>query len=317
MTHRSLRHRAGAVGALLAVTLGIALVGCSKKKNDADDAKAKAEKPEADAKKKPQGDRYADGKRLEAALKDWTKRWAETEELPACDPLLKEPAALELCKTAAASLTALKAAVAKPEPEAALLHAAAEVAFATETASEKLRMASMEKMQAEHKLAPVASASPLGKLPPGALSATRPRPTPSSLSAFGAKPGDKGKPAEPPQAIDPAMAVMQAYSRVNRASLRYISQFLQFGALPSRKVAFAELEGLSKRKETWPALGRTLREAAMAENDPDLQSKLKALAPKLSRRPLSPAGEPPHGAPGAPGTPVAPPPVAPAPVVNK
>ena len=32
------------------------------------------------------------------------------------------------------------------------------------------------------------------------------------------------------------------------------------------------------------ARGRTLREAAMAENDPDLQGKLKALAPKMSRR---------------------------------
>lgn len=315
MTHRSLRHRAGTVGALLVVTLGIALVGCSKKKNDADDAKAKAEKPEAEGKKKPQGDRYADGKRLETALKDWTKRWAETEALPACDPLLKDAAALELCKTAAASLTTLKAAVAKPEPEAVLIHAAAEVAFATENASEKLRLASMEKMQAEHKLAPVSSGSPLSKLPPGSPSAARTRPMPSGLAAFGAKPGDKGKPAEPPPPLDPAMQVMQAYSRVNRASLRYISQFLQFGALQSRKAAFAELEALSKRKETWPALGRTLREAAMAENDPDLQSKLKALAPKLSRRPPSPAGEAP-GAPGAQATPVAPPAV-PAPVVNK
>jgi hypothetical protein len=102
---------------------------------------------------------------------------------------------------------------------------------------------------------------------------------------------------------DPAMQVMQAYSRVNRAALRYLSQFLQFGALPTRRVAFGELEGLSKRKETWPALGRTLREAAMAENDPDLQGKLKALAPKLSRGGSRP------GAPGAPGMPPGHPPV--------
>jgi hypothetical protein len=281
---------------LVATSFGLLLVGCSKKKSD-EDAKAKAEKTEADVKKKPQGDRYADGKRLEAALKDWTKRWAETADLPACDPLLKDAAALELCKTAAASLTTLKAAVAKPEAEAALIHAAAEVALATEMASEKLRLASMEKLQAEHKLAPVSSAAPLGKAPPGMASAApRVRPMPSTLGALGAKAGDKGKPGEPPAPLDPSMQVMQAYSRVNRAALRYISQFLQFGALPTRKVAFTELEGLSKRKDTWPALGRTLREAAMAENDTDLQGKLKALAPKLSRRPLP---EPVHGG-GAP-----------------
>jgi hypothetical protein len=80
------------------------------------------------------------------------------------------------------------------------------------------------------------------------------------------------------------MQVMQAYSRVNRAALRYLSQFLQFGPLPMRKTTFVELEGLSKRREAWPALGRTLREAAMAENDPELQGSLKTLAPKLSRR---------------------------------
>lgn len=299
MTHRSWRRGVGAVGTLvLASSLGLALVGCSKKKSEGDDAKAKAEKPEADAaKKKPQGDRYADGKRLEAALKDWTKRWAETADLPACDPLVKEAASIELCKTAAASLTSLKTAVAKPEPAAALIHAAAELALATENASEKLRLASMEKMQAEHKLAPASSGASLGKLPPGALSAmSKARATPSSFASPG-KPGDKAKPGEPPPPLDPSMQVMQSYSRVNRASLRYISQFLQFGALPTRKLAFGELEALSKRKETWPALGRTLREAAMAENDSELQGKLKALAPKLSRRLPTGVAEPAHGTP--------------------
>jgi hypothetical protein len=94
---------------------------------------------------------------------------------------------------------------------------------------------------------------------------------------------DKLKPIDA-TAVDPAMQVMQAYSRVNRAALRYLSQFLQFGPLPTRKATFVELDALSKRKEAWPALGRTLREAAMAENDPDLQGSLKTLAPKLSRR---------------------------------
>jgi hypothetical protein len=302
----------GTVGALLlASSLGLTLVGCSKKKSE--DTKAKAEKPEADAtKKKPQGDRFADGQKLDAALKDWTKRWAEQADLPACDPLVKEAATLELCKTAAASLTTLKAAVAKPEPPAALIHAAAELALATENASEKLRLASMEKMQAEHKLSPVSSGRSLSKLPPGAMSAmAKPRAMPSSFASAG-KPGDKGKPGEPPPPLDPSMQVMQSYSRVNRASLRYLSQFLQFGALPVRKLAFGELEALSKRKETWPALSRTLREAAMAENDPELLGKLKALAPKLSRRtPTTGLAEPQPGGHQAPA-PAAAAPAAPA-----
>ncbi len=261
--------------ALMVACLSTSLVACSSKKKD---EQAKAEKTEKDTKKKkPQGDRYADGKRLATTLKDWTKRWADTPELPACDPLLKKAEEVELCKTAAAALTTMKAAVAKPEPEAVLIKSAADLAFATESASEKLRAASMEKMQAEQKNAPAGSAGAVKPLP----SALRTKPGAATF----AKPGASGSKlrAEAPTA-DPNMQIMQAYARVNRASLRYLSQYLQFGPLPTRQVAFAELEGLSKRKEQWPALGRTLREAAMAENDPDLQGKLKALAPKLSRR---------------------------------
>lgn len=287
---------------LLLAGLSTSLGGCSKKTDE--ETKAKAEVTEKDDKKKkkqrPQGDRYADGKRLEASLKDWTKRWADTPELPACDPLLKKADEIELCKAAAAALTTMKAAAAKPEAEAVLLKNAADLAFATESASEKLRAASMEKMQAEHKAAPAGSVSPKAN-----SSAIKVKP-PASAFTPGAppKPGDKLR-AEPAP-VDPSMQVMQAYSRVNRAALRYLSQYLQFGPLPTRQVAFTEVESLSKRKEAWPALGRTLREAAMAENDPDLQAKLKALAPKLSRRtgqpgaPALPLGHPPTPAPAAP-----------------
>ena len=71
MTHRSWRRRVGTVGALLlASSLGLTLVGCSKKKSE--DTKAKAEKPEADAtKKKPQGDRFADGQKLDKNWQDF------------------------------------------------------------------------------------------------------------------------------------------------------------------------------------------------------------------------------------------------------
>jgi len=304
----------GSVGtALLAASLATSLAGCSKKKDE--ETKAKAELAEA-KKKKPQGDRYADGKRLEATLKDWTKRWADTAELPACDPLLKDAAELELCKTAATALSTMKAAAAKPEPEAALIKNAADLAFATESASEKLRAASMEKMQAEHKTAPAGSGVGSTKPSPSALGgASKVRPSGSAFAKTGSplsgKLGDKLR-AEPAP-VDPAMQVMQAYSRVNRAALRFLSQYLQFGPLPTRKVAFAELEALSKRKEAWPALGRTLREAAMAENDPDLQNKLKALAPKLSRRsPSMPAPGMPPEHPGMPAPDaVTPPPAAP------
>lgn len=293
----------GGVGtALLSACLATSLVACSKKKEE--DTKAKAEQADASKKKKPQGDRYADGKRLEATLKDWTKRWADTAELPACDPLLKDPAQLELCKTAATALTAMKAAAAKPEPAPALIHNAAELAFATESASEKLRAASMEKMQAEHKTAPAGSGASAKPSASALGLAAKTRPAGSAFSKTNA-PGKLGeKMRAEPTPLDPAMQVMQAYSRVNRAALRYLSQYLQFGPLPTRKAAFTELEALSKRKEAWPALGRTLREAAMAENDPELQGKLKALAPKLSRRT-------PAGAPGAPGMPPGHPPTDP------
>jgi hypothetical protein len=305
------------VGIALVAALALgSLEGCSKKKDE--EAKATAEKAEADKKKKkPQGDRYADGKRLETALKDWSKRWAETVDLPTCDPLLKDAADLELCKTAATSLTTMKAAIAKPEPEAALIHSAAELAFATENASEKLRGASMEKMQAEHKTGPAASGSSLTKVPANAFSAApKARPLGSAMNAkapgAAGKLADKLKPPTEAPPPDPAMQVMQAYSRVNRAALRYLSQYLQFGPLPTRRVAFGELEGLSKRKETWPALGRTLREAAMAENDPDLQGKLKTLAPKLSKssRPAPGAPDMPPGHPPMPQPAAAPPPPA-------
>lgn len=264
-------------------------VACSKKKED---NKAEAEKVKES--KKPVGDRYKDGQRLATALKDWGKRWSDTNDLPACDPLLKNAADQELCKTAQTALTTLKTAVAKPEPESTQIRLAAELALATEAASEKLREASMEKLQAE-KAAPGASGAGVAK-PPGAAS-TFAKVRPSGSSAKVSPLGSAGKPIEAAP-VDPGMQVMQAYSRVNRASLRYLGQFLQFGPLATRNATFTELEGLSKRKEAWPALGRTLREAAMAENDPELQAKLKALAPKMSRR----------ARPAAPGLNPAPPP---------
>jgi hypothetical protein len=286
---------AGAGAIALATCVAGGVTGCSKKKQE--DPKAKAEKAEAEAKKKPQGDRYADGQRLTAALKEWTKRWSDTADLPGCEPLLKKPEELELCKNAQAALVTMKAAAAKPEAEAVLVHAAAELTFATEAASERLRNAFMEKTQAEHKAAPAGSGAPGSKsAAPSFSSQPRTRPLGSAgKAALADKLKGKGIEAAP---LDPDQQVMQAYSRVNRATLRYLSQFLQFGPLKTRAATFAELEGLSHRKEVWPALGRTLREAAMAENDPDLQGKLKTLAPKLSRR--SPAMMPPGMPPGMP-----------------
>lgn len=277
MSHRlTTWSRLGNLGVLLLATTLAGGVACSKKKQA--DSKAQAEKSTVEKDKKPQGDRYKDGQRLAAALKDWSKRWSDTADLPGCEPLLKDAAGLELCKTAAAALVTMKAAVAKPEPESAQIHLAAELAFATEAASEKLRNASMEKMQQEHKSAAPAPSA-------GAKSPSAPLASGAKARALGSagKLGDKMKDLQAAPA-DPGMQVMQAYSRVNRAALRYLSQFLQFGPLPTRNATFTELEGLSKRKEAWPALGRTLREAAMAENDPELQAKLKALAPKMSRR---------------------------------
>ena len=293
MAYWSYKAWTASAGALaLATCVAGGVVGCKKK----DDSNAKAEKSTAEAKKRPQGDRYADGTRLAAAQKEWVKRWSDTGDLPACEPLLKDKAELELCKTAQTALTTLKTAVAKPEAEAdaALIHDAAELAFATESASEKLRNAFMEKTQAEHKAAPAgsgaAAAKPASsaKAPAAAASGfatlSRARPLSSSgKAALAEKLGDKIKSTETAP-LDPDQQLMQGYARTNRAALRYLSQFLQFGSLPTRRATFTELEGLSHRKEPWPALGRTLREAAMTENDPDLQGKLKALAPKLSRR---------------------------------
>ncbi|HXK19181.1 MAG TPA: hypothetical protein VNG33_15315, partial [Polyangiaceae bacterium] len=198
----------------------------------------------------------------------------------------------------------MKAAAAKPEADAVLIHDAAELALATEAASEKLRNASMEKMQAEQKAAAVPSGSGAAKAPPPPK-APPPLAYSSSSKVRGLNSVAKSALAEQLRPIDatvdPAMQVMQAYSRANRAALRYLSQFLQFGPLPTRKATFVELEALGKRKESWPALGRTLREAAMAENDPGLQGSLKTLAPKLSRRavPATPQllGAPPGGGP--------------------
>jgi hypothetical protein len=274
--------------ALFAGAAGVS-VGCKKSENE----KATAEK--AESKKRPRGDRFADGQRLAGAQKEWAKRWSETLDLPACDPLLKAPADQELCKTAQAALVTLKAAVAKPEPEAVLVHAAAELAFATESASEKLRMAFMEKSQAEHKSAPAPSgAAPSAKpAPSGAkpalpaasgFAALRTRPIGSAgKAAFIDKINGREKDGEAAP-VDPDQQLLQAYARAGRASLRYLGQFLQYGPLATRNATFAELEALSKRKETWPALARTLREAAMTEKDQALQAKLKGLVPKLARR---------------------------------
>jgi hypothetical protein len=308
VTYKSYRTFVARLGVItLAAGIACVSVGCKKS-----DDKATAEK--AEGKKKPRGDRFADGQRLAGAQKEWAKRWAETLDLPACDSLLKAPADQEVCKTAQAALVTLKAAVAKPEPESVLIHAAAELAFASEAASEKLRTAFMEKSQAETKAAPGASgAAPSAKPAPSSAKpapsgAKAPLPNASAFSAvrtraissagkaaFMDKIAGREKEGEAAP-IDPDQQLLQAYARAGRAALRYLGQFLQYGPLPTRNATFVEVEALSHRKETWPALARTLREAAMTEKDQSLQAKLKALVPKLARRTPTVA---PEGAPAA------------------
>ena len=296
-------------GCVLLVVSSLALgavVGCDNKED---------EKPKAveTKEKKPPADPYADGKKLEGELKEWQKRWSEFDELPSCEPLLTEAVEIEACKTAATSLVTLKAAVAKREPIPVLIHAAGELALATENALEFLR-AAMEKKQAATAAGDTkteATAKPTPK--PGPKPDVKPSPVVPTAA-------DAKKEAAPE---DTAMLAMRGFSRINRAALRFMGRTLQFGPLPTRKMAFAELEKLSQAKKSWPVLGRTLADAARTETDPNLSKQLKALAPRLSRRtpgePEGMMGGRPPGHPGQPRprppgmTPPAPTPPAPAP----
>lgn len=265
---------------LAASTVGGAS-GCSKKhEEEASTEKVARQKHNRGKHKEPPSDRYADRRRLNGALKEWRKRWSRIGELPACEPLLKTPSELALCKNTVAALSAVKAAVAKPESEATVIHLTAELAYAAQVALEKLSEAS-EKVHSQHPAAPASSVRKTVAATPSAA--------PSA--------------AETP--VDPATQVLESYSRLERTSRRYLSQFLQFGPFALRKATFKELEALSQRKEAWWGLGHSVHEATLTETDQDLKRNLTELAAKLRQRPPGPSAKNPEPVADADGAPPA------------
>ena len=259
------------MGALLGV-VATAAVGCSKKQ---DNSKAEAEKVQASQK---DGDRYNDGKRLAKQLKSWPKQWREMSDLPSCELLLKDASDLELCKAAGNAQAVMKAAVAKPEPDPVLIHDAAELMFANVVAWEKLR-AALDALEASPPAAAPSASAPPGKVLPKA-------PVPASSALSKAKPGSSAAVAVAGKAVDPevheqARHLEHTYLRVDQLTRRYLIFYLQFAPLPTRKLTFAELEAVSKRKQPWYQLGHTLLEAAHGEDDRALRGKLKALGHSL------------------------------------
>ncbi len=264
--------RSGSLLGVVALSLALGAVGCSKKK--AESEKATTPVPSASA-----ADPNADGKRLDRSLTDWKRRW-ERIELESCESTLKEAAELELCTKTKEALTKVKEHAAKADKSTEAMRAAGDLVLAAENAVEKLRIAAASEL-----------AKPGASGAPKAAASAPPKPKAKPAGSAGAAPSG----SVPARVENPQMKVVSSYERVARTAARYLGSFLQQGPLEVRKQAFAEVQRLVPLREKWSALRDVVRQASLTEREPDLRKQLRDLEQKL--RPARPAGAP-SGAPG-------------------
>ena len=241
-------------------------------------------------------DRFADGKRLTAALGDWKNRWQNELAPPSCDTVLTRPDERSLCTAAAAALVQVQSHAATLDGSDDALRAAAELSRRAGAAAKKLRYRDMEYMGTEGLslpgLAPSGSASTAGPAPSGlpkmpphplALSTVHQHPSPSASADAGVEAGERRD--------DPFKPVLRVYARLEVEALRYLAAFLELAPLATRQSALGELEKLWEESAGRPShpLQQIVRQASLLEGDPTFKARLKKLDVKSHLVPPAPS----------------------------
>lgn len=235
-------------------------------------------------------DRFADGKRLAAALGDWKNRWQNELVPPSCDVVLTRPDERTLCTVAAAALVQVQARAATLDQSDDALRAAAELSRRAGAAAKKLRFRDMEYMGTEGLSLPgLAPSSSAARRAPSA----EPRPLPSPRAhehPSAAASADAGAEAGV-RRDDPFKPVLRAYARLEVEAVRYLAVFLELAPLPRREHALGELEKLWDESGGHPShpLQQIVRQASLLENDPAFKARLKKLDAKSHLAPPEPS----------------------------
>lgn len=271
--------RSRALGALSVALLVTLAPGCRKSSNGAAPAPAPS-------------DRFADGKRLEAALGDWKNRWQNELAPPNCDAVLTRLDERELCSAAARALAEVQVRAAKRDRSDDALRAAAELSRRAAAAAKKLRFRDMEYMGTEGLSLPglVPSASAAGgapNAPPRPLPPPLPHPhlhaSPAPSAEAGAEAGARRD--------DPFKPVLRAFARLEVEALRYLAAFLELAPLATRERALGELEKLWDESGGHPShpLQQIVRQAFLLEGDTAFKARLKQLDAKSHLVPSTPS----------------------------
>lgn len=266
-----------------AATLALALVtGCKKRADPGQGG------PAAIA-----SDRFADGKRLAAALGDWRTRFQNEPPPPSCVALLTRPEEQRLCVEAADALTSLRARTDALDQSPEVLRAAADLSRRAGRAAQKLRYRDMEYMGTEGlSLSPPRASASAGPAP--LPSATVPLPTPRAGAPFArpsaSVPADAGAAPQGVRRDDPYQPVLRVYARLEIEALRYLAAFLELAPLPTRERALGELEALwNEASRPSHTLQQIVRQASLLETDPAFKERLRKLDLKSHLVPPTPS----------------------------
>jgi hypothetical protein len=248
----------------------------------------KGSEPQRAAPSPSPSDRFADGKRLAAALADWKNRWQNELAPPSCDAVLPKHDERQLCALSAAALTRVQAHAATLDAGDDTLRAAAELSRTASAAARKLRFRDMEYMGTEGLSLPTLAPSASGAPPPTRSShAAPPRPLPFPSASASVDAGVEGA----TRRDDPFKPVLRAYARLEVEALRYLAAFLELAPLPTRSRALEELEKLWDESGGHPShpLQQIVRQASLLETDAAFKARLLRLDAKSHRAPPTPS----------------------------
>ena len=250
--------------------LCLALVAC--KRDAPKQARASASASAADESDRARQAHFESEQQLAQA------RWKEQPDLGNCAEILQKNQDLELCRRAATALGEVE----RLDPAAGtdtVIPRLADAALALVRLLDRARYLNFEDFGRRRQLGD-AGAAPAAS---SALGVAPPPPVPSGAGRS-ARPiqrvlrGALREPRSLKAVASPVQHLVETTSRLEHDVLRQLGAYLEYAALPVRRVAFERMKAVQAEHPRWPTLLRVLREAAVLETDSALKQSLNELA---------------------------------------
>lgn len=208
-----------------------------------------------------------DPRSFAARVAGLAERWVHADgHLPDCTPLLEKEADRATCLSARTDVSALTSAISRGAPPGEQLPLAATAALSAQRAAQRLRESGVARLFEDRPPAPLPSAS----------SAARAAAPQRKLSLPGAAASARVR-SQGSRDLD----AISAYARISTLALRDLATYLEFGPLPLRRQALAELQRLAREEPHWAGLRALVNEALLVESDASLKRDLARLREQL------------------------------------